>query len=312
MTATDGAVGAQQQGSTPSETPEAAPDAIDVEALLEPLRGETVHYVMSPGNAGDSLIGVAALQMLRRLEMRLRLVRHTDYAFDSTGAILVYPGGGGVVPLYGHIRKFVEAHHGRARRIILLPQGFIGHEDFLAGLGDTVDLIAREPLSYAHIRAAAPGARTHLAHDLAFSLDLDDLMHGPLRLSAPPLREAAKLVRHFIRRARMTLPAGDALDCFREDKERTGRPIPPGNIDLPQVLNAGSVPEMNARIAARDVMRVLDRYRVIRTSRLHMCIGGLLLGKQVFFEDNSYGKCRRIYDFSIRDRYPNVVWVDHA
>jgi pyruvyl transferase EpsO len=49
------------------------------------------------------------------------------------------------------------------------------------------------------------------------------------------------------------------------------------------------------RIISRAI-RILSRYETIVADRLHACILGCLLGKKVFFVDNSYGKLTSYYD----------------
>lgn len=57
--------------------------------------------------------------------------------------------------------------------------------------------------------------------------------------------------------------------------------------------------------------RVLEQFRrgargAVETDRLHVAIAASLLGKRVRIQNNSYGKNRAVYEFRLRDRFPNL------
>lgn len=54
----------------------------------------------------------------------------------------------------------------------------------------------------------------------------------------------------------------------------------------------------------------INEYGVIYTTRLHIGILGLLLGKQVFFLDNSYGKLSGFYNSWLKN-IKNASLVDN-
>jgi len=56
----------------------------------------------------------------------------------------------------------------------------------------------------------------------------------------------------------------------------------------------------------------LDLFDEVRTNRLHDAICAGLLGKRVKMYPNSYFKNRAVYEFSMRDRFPDVEWVEMA
>ena len=289
------------------------PDNAALGALLRDLAasGTEVLYVPNLGNAGDSLIAAATFQVLRSQGLRWRILDHRDLRADTAGAVLLYGGGGNLVPLYLDARRFIAAHHRRARRLVLLPHTIEGNEDLLGELGPNVDLIARERRSFEHIRAHAPRARHHLMHDVALGVDLEELRGGPLRLfAAPPsLRIAALLAkRGWQRLGRPRPPAGRVLAAFRTDREATGIARPADNYDLSSIYLDWVSPEGFARVASRDLLAIADRYDEIRTNRLHVGIAGALLGKRMVLHDNSYGKNRAIWEHSLAGRFPNVEW----
>jgi hypothetical protein len=273
--------------------------------------GGEVLFAVNRGNAGDSLISAATFQLFRKVGLHCRLLDHLYRGPRTEGAVVLCCGGGNLVRFYGDARRFIAAHHRRARRLVLLPHTIEGNEDLLGELGPNVDLIARERRSFEHIRTHAPRARHHLMHDVAFGLDLDELRRGPLRLFAAPAsaRIAARLALRAWQRVRKPRPpAGRVLNAFRTDREATGIALPPDNFDLSKLYGGWVAPEGFARIAARDFLAIADRYDEIRTNRLHVAIAGALLGKRVLLHDNSYGKNRAIWEHSLAGRFDNVEW----
>lgn len=290
------------------------PPGEDISDFLAQFSGSEVYYCANPGNGGDSLIAVGAFQRFREAGIRCRLIRFDD-EIDLTGKTVFYAGGGNLIPLYRECRTFLRRHHRSVERLVLLPHSIDGHEELLGELGDNVDLIAREKRSFRHIERHAPGARRHLMHDLAISLDLEELRANPWApqaLTMPRPREAARLVRHYARRMRLKLPPEPVLNNFRTDGERLGSDRPEGAVDLPEVLKAGTAPEFIARRTAIDLLDAIDRYQEVHTDRLHIAIGAALLGKKVVAHDNSYGKVRSIWEHSLKDRFPNVEWSQAA
>jgi hypothetical protein len=291
------------------------PDNVALGAFLAELAAEPgggeVLFAVNRGNAGDSLISAATFQLFRKVGLRPRLLDHLYRGPRTEGAVVLCCGGGNLVRFYGDARRFIAAHHARARRLVLLPHTIEGNEDLLGELGPNVDLIARERRSFEHIRASAPGARHHLMHDIALGLDLEELRQGPLRLfAAPPsFRLGARLARRgWQRLGKPRAPAGRVLNAFRTDSEATAMDLPAGNFDLSALYDGWVVPEGFARFAARDFLAIAERYDEIRTNRLHVGIAGALLGKRVVLHDNSYGKNRTVWEHSLAGRFPDIEW----
>ena len=57
-------------------------------------------------------------------------------------------------------------------------------------------------------------------------------------------------------------------------------------------------------------MRFISKFKTVRTNRLHIGIMSAMLGRQVDLFDNSYGKIRDVFDYSLREQFPNVRWQD--
>lgn len=277
--------------------------------LCELAKTSDLFYRPNGGNAGDSLIACATFQLLEREQIAFRLIERDD--FDPTGKVVLYAGGGNLVPEYASARQFVERCHEAAKRLVILPHTIFGNEDLLPKLGPNVDVFAREEVSFNHVKKHAPHANVFLEDDLAFGLDVESFLaegcsfpyrHVPLkrvvRRDVALLREA--IYRSFGR---------NVLNCFRTDKERTDIRLPFGNMDISKLFKCGTEAPGPALCATRLIFRFIDQYEEVRTNRLHVAIAGALLGKRVKLYPNSYFKNSAIYSFSIKDRFPNVQWM---
>ncbi|MBQ0957334.1 hypothetical protein KAK06_00050 [Ideonella sp. 4Y11] len=93
---------------------------------------------------------------------------------------------------------------------------------------------------------------------------------------------------------------------FRNDRERhPGRFVAPhGNVDL---SNQG---KHTTDIAG--FMAAIDRYETIHTDRLHVAIGGCLLGKAVHLYPNGYFKLQAVYRSSIEGYFDRVVFHERV
>ncbi|MBS1190930.1 MAG: Polysaccharide pyruvyl transferase [Rhodocyclaceae bacterium] len=291
-----------------------APSGDALAEFLKPLASEEILYVSNPGNGGDALIACATYQRFENLGIRYQCMDLDCPPERTRGRILVYGGGGNLVHFYGEARGFILRHHQGARRFILLPHTVRGHGDLLPGLGPNVDIICRDRDSYAYLRGLDMKAEVRLMDDVAFGLDVPAFMaaararYWPL-VSTRTLawRNAKRLIRRSLHRLRNPFRLR-ALNAFRTDGERAGRPLPFANLDVSQVFAADNMTRECADEASYRILGFLDGFDVIHTDRLHVCIGALLLGKTVHFHDNSYGKNRAVYEYSMRGRFAKVVW----
>jgi len=319
-----------------SSTGSESPGRLDLEDFLAELRREPqpILYIPNPGNAGDSLIAHATRQMFDRLDLDYEWVN--DYrSVDPRGRVVIYGGGGNLIPLYAVASGALRWADGRARRLILLPHTVSGHEELLTGLGPATDLICRERVSYDHVRGTVIAANCHLADDLALSIDAGATLAVPpaplpvlplymrralyrLRLS-PSRRRSVASPRKLRQSDRMfeARKAGLARDvapgvlhAFRTDGEQTGTPIPVDNLDLSRLFYYGTRDADVCHTTALHLLRYLDTFDEVRTNRLHLAIGSAVLGKRVLFQPNSYFKNRAVYEYSMRDRFPDVEWIE--
>ncbi|PWS39195.1 hypothetical protein DFH01_08155 [Falsiroseomonas bella] len=293
---------------------------------LGQFTGKDVLFVPNPGNAGDSVMSAATYQALERAGARYRVP--SLRGLDVSGQFVLYGGGGNLYGKARHAYRTLERLHATAKHLTILPHTIKDVDELLEEFGSNVTVIARERVTFDYISSVSRRYETLLMDDLAFSLDLDRLLHGGEGFNR------AAMVAHFamsrlLRRSGHTefanvkrylnpgpvaadllaRPPGGVLNCFRLDNEATDIEIPPDNIDLPIVFMFGVSPAPVAFHAARSMIQVLSKFDEIRTNRLHVAISAGLIGKPTLFYPNNYFKCRAVWEFSMRDRFPHVTWM---
>jgi exopolysaccharide biosynthesis predicted pyruvyltransferase EpsI len=278
------------------------PDRVDLEGLLAEFQREPqpILFIPNPGNAGDALIAHATRQLFDRLGLDYLWVN--DYRrLDPRERVVVYGGGGNLVPLYHDASRALRWAAGRAKRVLVLPHTISGHEELLADLGPETDLICRELVSYDYVRGVARSARCHLADDLVFLIDANATL-APPRPDAclAALRSAAAL-------------SDDPLAVATQ--VRGLAPEAPSKRAVVRLSSCGAGARRGANVChtgALHLLRYLDLFDEVRTNRMHLAIGAAVLGKRVKFHSNSYFKNRAVYEFSMRGRFPDVEWVEAA
>ena len=285
----------------------------EFERFLSGFSGERVLFAPNPGNAGDSVIACAEYQIFDRLGINYQIVSHDVSVAETAGEIVFYGGGGNLVDPYPNARDFIARHHEGVKRLVILPHTIAAYPELITALGNNVDIICREQLSHDYVSRFVNLANVHLMDDAAFLLDVRRLM-GKVGIAEcawlqRPLRTAKRSVRMWLHAFRNRHQA-NTLNSFRGDVEGTGRSGVEANFDVSQMLAADSMSVAESVSAARSVVDFISRFDVVRTDRLHVCIVSLLLGKEVHFFDNSYGKNRAVYEFSMVGRYAGLKWCD--
>lgn len=284
-----------------------------LEEFLEGFRGQKILFAPNPGNAGDSVIACAEYQLFDRFGIDYQVIAQDVSCSVTAGAIVFYGGGGNLVEPYPNARDFIARHHQGVKRLVVLPHTVLAYSELISSFGDNVDIICREQLSYDYVLRFANAAHVYLMEDAAFLLDAKGLLArvgltGGAWLNRP-LRAAKRAVRvllHSFRNRRQS----NTLNSFRGDVEGTGRSGAEANFDVSQMLAADTMSALDSVLTARSMIKFISRFSVVRTDRLHVCIVSLLLGKEVHFFDNSYGKNRAVYERSMRDRYPGIKWCE--
>lgn len=286
--------------------------------LAEVANTQTVHYYPNPGNAGDALIAQATFQLFQRNQMNYQWVDRTH--FTPRGHVVVYGGGGNLTRYYAVARQCISQIHREVEKLIILPHTIEGNEDLLSTLGANVDIICRERISYEHVRRYAQQANVYLADDMAFHLNIGDVLtnrqfHRPWHRSLDvTLLVGALYTKNFRQlatylRARYGMAHTGILQAFRSDAERSPHDIPNDNCDVSDVANHGTYSAAAVSSSAIHLLELVNRCRQLRTNRLHVAIAGALLDKEVWFYPNSYFKNQAVYQFSMQSQFPHVHWM---
>lgn len=293
---------------------------------------DDLYYRPNPGNAGDALMATATFAMLDSMGINYtNLFENGDTSstknIDLSGKVLVLGGGGNFNEGgYNNYAEIVARWHGKVKRLIILPHTVSGNEALLSSLGKNVDIICREQISYDHVRARARNANVYLAHDMAFSLDVPKMLSRrhpypamlakralctALRFKARRNYPKARFIlqdRHDFAELRRNPDKGGVLNVFRVDMEKTDIEIPEGNIDLSLRFEYGLVSRPLIDYMTSQVFAYLNHFQTVRTNRLHISIAAALLGKTVELYPNNYYKIRSVFEQSLKDDFPNVVW----
>ena len=293
---------------------------------------EEIYFCPNPGNAGDSIIAQATLQLFNETGLNYHLIPWKKLAnFKLDGKVLMFGGGGNLVGYYKQGRIVIGKYHRRVKKLVILPHTIKGNEDLLGELGDNVDIITREMVSYEHVRKNNSRSNVMLMDDLALSLNVEEVLSekpaglaGCLLLKilaktrnsedGDSIPSTSRIFSNNIMGARNTIrrllnrSGYHVLNCFRTGVEATDVSLPADNLDLSRIFAYGTQNEELILYASYRLLRFINLYQEIRTNRLHLCIAGALLGKRVRFYPNSYWKCEAIYDHSIKNRFQNVKW----
>lgn len=291
---------------------------INIKEYLESLpKDETIYYFPNPGNGGDSLIACATFQVFDQLGLRYKPLPKDSSKADLEGKILICPGGGNLIGYYPNTREVIKEFHDSVRKLIILPHTIFGHEDLLGQLEDNVEIITREETSYNYVSGVVKNAKVFLTDDMAFSLDMKQVMNQipllfPLWMTATiPSRRIQKgnyfEVQQYLKMVTNQVD-GEILNAFRTDREKTDVHIPEGNLDIAEFFSYGTTRKRSI-YATHRLLSFVNQYAKIRTNRLHTCIAGALLGKEVEFYANSYWKCEAVYKFSMKEKFPKVKWM---
>jgi polysaccharide pyruvyl transferase len=243
-----------------------------LENFLKNLGEKNVHFLDNQGNAGDGLIHAGLYQMAKRLGIQLETFHYPE---DRRGKTLLIMGAGAFCRVSWHKVDAVNFYSSRFDKVCVLPATFETNfgpvKEMLRKLPANVILFCRERISYEAALELAPLRENILLdHDLAFVID------------ATPWKKAGR----------------GELMAFRTDAEsRYGR-VPMPNFDISN---------MGREYHYRLILDIVSNYESVCTDRLHVSIAGALLGRKVKLFEGSYHKIKGIYEYSLRDRFPNVM-----
>lgn len=282
-------------------------DYAEVAQCLASFRDETIVFAHNPGNAGDNLINLGTYRLFDRIGLRYEHGTHTEVYPDR---VVVYSGGGALVPHYPGSDSFFRRNHPVCKALVLLPHTVRMHGDMIAEMDERCHLFLRETPSYEFVANHVGRAHLYKAHDMAFTLDRSYV--SGLRWDLGELRRAGRLgswasmIAKFVMSARFR---DSTLHSLRADSESTKTMTHPLNYDMSRMFATADMRPASCENVAKALSTVLPAFRHIRTDRLHIAIFSAIMGLDVEMRDNNYGKNHDIYEHSMRDRFANVRFV---
>ena len=269
---------------------------VDVKAFLKKYQGSKVKYIPNPGNAGDSLIGLATIQMLKELNIDYQICKPTD---KFEGETIFYGGGGNLIRKYKSCRNFLINNHEK-NNIIVLPHSINDCDSLLKTLSDKVILFAREQVSYNYIKSKLTHTNNALlSKDMSFYIkDIEKYKNQTCIGTC----NAFRLDDELSSKNKHVKVPHDNKDISIDFQ----RPMFMKNWDITDDINAQV--EKNLSIATDNMFSYISKFKQINTDRLHVGIAATLLGKKVNLYPGSYFKIEALYNFSIKDKFDNVTF----
>jgi len=273
---------------------------------LAARRPDRFKYVSNQGNAGDALIATGTWQFFDAIGLQPR--------YDTTrnvqaGDVVVYGGGGNLVPEYNNCQRFLE----RCLAVgvdsaLVMPQTIRGHEALLARLDERFTLAVRDVASLRRARATGTRARLLFAPDMALFIDVGRLFmrcetYGGMRLWLRFAMRRRLLAYWGWRWAllRRAPPSHGHVNVMRVDVEATAAQPGDPRWDVSNLYGSKFTFREESDLVSRDFLNFFTRVSTVRTNRLHAGVAGALMGCDVTYLENSYGKIGAVYD----------AWLSH-
>lgn len=238
--------------------------------ILDEIGDSSFVYLRNFGNYGDSLIREGALRFFddNKLDY-LHLTEPESVIFEKLEEFrgsdkyktFVFGGGGAWIELYfNRMIRVIEKALGVFDKVIILPSTYKSHnllDSFLSRIDNKKIVFFRRD-DYISKEAISSSI---LVPDMA--LYIDEIF----------IDNEEKYEKGYF---------------LRGDSESINKiQIPENNFDLSSKGN--DMTDVNY------FFNYLNEYKEIYTDRLHVCIAGYLLGKKVYFYDNSYNKNKSLY-----------------
>lgn len=259
-------------------------------------------YIPNHGNPGDALIAAGSWQLFEDIQ----IAPH----FSATrriraGDTVIYGGGGNLVPEYESCRDFlVRCLEVGVARALVLPQSIRGHESLLQRLDSRFALVCRDVASLERVKATGTRAEVIYAPDMALYLNVERLFaqcrgydQGAYlwaRLARNRRLFAYMRWKTAIERLRPALTGN--ISVMRTDAEATLAEPGDARFDIPSFYGSLFSFRAESDLVSCDLLGLFKNTRKVRTNRLHIGVAAALMGCEVTYLDNSYGKIRAMYD----------------
>jgi exopolysaccharide biosynthesis predicted pyruvyltransferase EpsI len=260
---------------------------LDMIKFLKNYQNKKIIYIPNYGNGGDSLIASGTYQLFDKLKLDYQ-IGNLNKIYNNE--ILFFAGGGALIDIYSNSNQYnFLMNNLDNNEVIILPHTFKNVDKLLKKFNKNTTIICREKKSYNYVKQNVKESvreNVYISDDMAFYLNLD--------------------------RYKNKKESSGILNYFRKDVEKTNINIPKDNIDLSSKFVYD--PNMtNKELVIKNTYDILDyinKYEVVNTNRLHGAIGASLLNKRVNFYKNSYWKNKEMYEYSLKNKYPNTIFYN--
>lgn len=255
------------------------------------------HYRFMPngGNLGDNLIAAAIIQKFEKKKLSWSLFTGGSPSMSDKD-ILIYGGGGSLVPLYqggvdciNYLKRF-------NRPIVVFPQTVRGHSAFWES-SKGINIFCRDIESYRYISSYSSN-KAFLADDMAINLDIDEYPYSGV-------------IDYHKKIKAISSPGSISreLNVFRRDEESFNKNSLINSVDVPVIQYPKFTSAGDIKTQAMFFLMSFAPFDQLNTDRLHSCIAAAKIGLNVNFYDNSYGKNLAVYEFSLKERFDNVSLI---
>ncbi|WP_374166794.1 polysaccharide pyruvyl transferase family protein [Arcticibacter sp. MXS-1] len=286
-----------------------------IDEFLTKFKGKKIFFKPNPGNGGDAIIAYGTIKVFKKLGLDYEIVGKNS---DLKGKDVFYGGGGNLIGEYTNCAQFLSEQSG-CRTLTILPHTVSGHSDVLKTLRENVTVICREIKSFEYVKSFGNIGNVLLMDDMALSLEAKDFLFRKTFINRLIYVTKPKDMLWALYHRKATIGyflenrnKNETLNAFRVDVEKTDIAIPKDNLDLSALFNYDSSMS-NETLVKRTALLIggfLNQFEVVNTNRLHICITSAILGKKVNFYSNSYWKNESIYEFSLKERFPRINWIN--
>ena len=257
---------------------------LDIKEFLVKYIDTDIIYIPNPGNAGDTLIAYGTNQIFNELKLKWSF---GDINKIYTGKTLFYAGGGNLVGIYKHAYNFLSKNKD-ANQIVILPHTIKDEDNLIKSFSKDIIVICREHTSYDYVKRLHPVKdNVFLSKDMAFYIDIPNQFKN--------------------------INGVGIANCIRRDKESTKKnTISSDNNDISLTLiKAGNTSNISViNDVSMSFFNYISKFEVINTDRLHVAIAASLLNKQVKLHVNNYYKVKSVFDFTIKNSFPNTKLIE--
>ena len=269
-------------------------------------RSKSYIYRPNGGNLGDFVISSCEHDYFSSIGLDYTTINKSNKPeLFSRPFHLIYGGGGGWVNLYAGIKQIAEEYfqNRNLKSCIILPSTFHNVDNIVQMFDERFVVMCRDKRSYDYCTSINKRARFILHDDMAFGIVPGNYNSVSLQTSY-----TENMIKNKLKQYGNNFDTGFML---RTDSERTNVKLNELNFDLSS-LNSRFGETLDKKMVDEGTtlfLATINKFNTIVTNRLHVGIIAAVLGKNVRLYDNSYGKVRAVFEYSMKDKYKNVTFV---